>query len=161
MGAPEQNQKIINDFVLNYGCTVISPDYCLSLEAPYPAALFDCYQTLLWMKDNADAFGFNKSQLMVGGESAGGGVTLATSIYARDKGEVAIAYQMPLYPMIDDRMITESSQNNNSPLWNTKSNINGWQLYLGDLYKTESVPAYAAPSRLTDYNFLFTFQCLF
>ncbi|WP_297639823.1 alpha/beta hydrolase fold domain-containing protein, partial [uncultured Clostridium sp.] len=56
---------------------------------------------------------------------------------------------MPLYPMIDDRMITESSKDNNAHIWNSKLNECGWELYLGKLYKGE-VPIYAAPGRETN-----------
>ena len=54
--------------------------------------------------------------------------------------------------MLDDRMITESSRDNDAPVWNTKANENAWKLYLGDLYGTDEVPVYAAPARLTDFH---------
>ena len=160
LGLPEQDEAFIRSFVLQFNCVVIAPDYQLSTKAPYPAALEDCYSALLWMKQNAETYGIRVNQLMVGGDSAGGGLATALTIYARDKKEVSIAYQMPLYPMLDDRMITKSSQNNDAPVWNTKSNEIAWQLYLGPLYKSENIPAYASPSRLTNYKNLppsFTF----
>lgn len=160
LGLPEQDGAFIQSFVSRFGCVVVAPDYQLSTKAPYPAALKDCYSALLWMKQNAETYGIRTNQLMVGGDSAGGGLTAALAIYARDKKEVSIAYQMPLYPMLDDRMCTDSSQDNDAPVWNTKSNEIAWELYLGSLYKTERVPAYASPSRLSDYKNLppaFTF----
>jgi len=75
------------------------------------------------------------------------GSTAAVCLYARDKGEVNIAFQLPLYPMLDDRMITASSQNNDAPVWNTASNEAAWALYLEGV---EDVPAYAAPARAED-----------
>ena len=139
LGVPEQDEAFIRRFVLTYNCVVVSPDYCLSTIAPYPAALEDCYTALMWLKENAALYDICPNQLMVGGDSAGGGLTAALTIYARDKREVAIAFQMPLYPMLDDRMITKSSQNNDAPVWNTKSNENAWKLYLGSLYGTEDI----------------------
>lgn len=136
--------------VKKYGAIVLSPEYRLSKEAPYPAALNDCYAALKYLKENAETLGVNDSQIMVGGESAGGGLTIATCLYARDKGEVQIAYQMPLYPMIDDRE-TESSRDNHDLVWNTKRNHKGWQAYLGDL-RGNKVPSYAAPARANDYS---------
>jgi len=59
---------------------------------------------------------------------------------------------MPLYPMIDDRMIHPSSKNNNAPVWNSKSNESCWKLYLNKLYNTDNIPIYAAPSRATNFN---------
>lgn len=134
--------------VKKYGAVVVCVNYRLSPEAPYPAALEDCHAALCWMKEHATQLGANASRLMVGGESAGGGLTAALCMYERDKGGVNIAYQMPLYPMLDDRD-TESSRNNHAPVWNTKRNHAAWKLYLKDLAE---IPPYAAPARQTDYS---------
>ena len=134
--------------VNKYGAVVVCVNYRLSIEKPYPAALEDCHSALCWMKKHAGELGINDNQIMVGGESAGGGLTAALCMYARDKGNVDIAYQMPLYPMLDDRD-TESSRDNHAPIWNTKRNHAAWKLYLKGL--TE-VPSYAAPARQTDYS---------
>ena len=160
MGSPEQDIWTIREYILENGCTVVAPSYTLATEKPYPAALDDCYQALLWLRNNAEKLNVRDDQLFVAGSSAGGGLTAALCIYARDKKEVSIAYQMPLYPMLDDRMITKSSQNNDGPVWNTASNITAWKLYLGDLYQKTDVPVYAAPARLEDFSGLppaFTF----
>ena len=134
--------------VRKYGAVVITPEYRLAGEAPYPAALEDCYEALLYLKDHARTLGCNPEQIMVGGESAGGGLTAAVCMYARDRGEVNIAFQMPLYPMIDDRD-TDSSRNNHRLPWNTKFNHGSWKKYLRDV--TGEPPVYAAPARQTDY----------
>ena len=134
--------------VKKYGAVVVCVNYRLSFEAPYPAALEDCHSALCWVKEHAAELGINDSQIMVGGESAGGGLTAALCMYARDKRSVNIAYQMPLYPMLDDRD-TESSRDNHAPIWNTKRNHAAWKLYLKGL--TE-IPPYAAPARQTDYS---------
>lgn len=138
------------NLVKKYGAVVIAPSYRLSVEEPYPAALEDCYATLKYLKEHAEELGVNDSQLMVGGESAGGGLTAALCMYARDKGEVNIAFQMPLYPMIDN-LDTESSRDNHAPVWNTKRNHSAWKLYLKGLEETE-IPPYAAAARQTDYT---------
>jgi len=134
--------------VKKYGAVVVCVSYRLSIETPYPAALEDCHAALCWMKDHVGEVGVNDSQIMVGGESAGGGLTAALCMYARDKGSVNIAYQMPLYPMLDDRD-TDSSRDNHAPIWNTKRNHAAWKLYLKGLTK---IPPYAAPARQTDYS---------
>ena len=82
--------------VKKYGTVVVCVNYRLSIEKPYPAAVEDCHSALCWMKEHAAEFGINDSQIMVGGESAGGGLTAALCMHARDKGSVNIAYQMPL-----------------------------------------------------------------
>ena len=134
--------------VKKYGAVVVCVNYRLSLEAPYPAALEDCHSALCWLKNHSQELGINDSQIMVGGESAGGGLTAALCMYARDKGTVNIAYQMPLYPMLDDRD-TDSSRDNHAPVWNTKRNHAAWKLYLKELAE---IPPYAAPARQTDYR---------
>ena len=90
-------------------------------------------------------------QIMVGGESAGGGMAAALCMLARDRGEVSIAYQMPLYPMLDDRD-TPSSADNHAPNWNTKRNRKAWKRYLREAYGTDIVSCYAAPARQEDYR---------
>ena len=135
--------------VKKYGAVVVTPEYRLSGKASYPAALEDCYAALLYLKDHADELGCSRDRLMVGGESAGGGLTAALCLYARDRGEVKISFQMPLYPMLDDRD-TASSRDNHGISWNTKRNHAAWKLYLRDT-KGE-IPAYAAPARETDYS---------
>ena len=82
--------------VRKYGAIVLSPEYRLAREAPYPAALKDCYAALLYLKDHAGEFGIDTGRLMVGGESAGGGLAVAVCLEARRRGEVNIAFQMPL-----------------------------------------------------------------
>lgn len=150
MGTPDVG--FAQQYIEVSDCVVVSPDYRLSVEAPYPAALEDCYTALLWLKENADSLGVREDQIAVTGGSAGGGLTAALTMYARDKGEVNIAFQMPLFPMIDDRNNTESAKDNDAPLWNAVSNETGWTLYLGDLYGTDDIPPYAAPARATDYS---------
>lgn len=133
-------------------CVIVSPAYRRSVQAPYPAALEDCYTALLWLKENAAELGVRDDQIIVTGESAGGGLTAALTLYARDKGEVNIAFQMPLFPMIDDRNNSESAMNNDAPIWNAHTNEIGWKLYLGELWGKSDVPGYAAPARATDYS---------
>jgi len=152
LGFPEQIKNRAKQLIAASNCVVIAPDYRLSPEAPYPAALEDGYTALLWMKNNAEALGIRDNQLMVGGDSAGGGLTAGLSLYARDKGEVAIAFQMPLYPMLDDRMKSESARDNDAPVWNSESNFNAWKLYLGELFGSPDVPPYAAPARAKDFS---------
>lgn len=151
MGNPELFGQAYGRLIHASPCVVVAPDYRLSIEAPYPAALDDCYDTLLWLKLNAEELGIRSNQLMVGGESAGGGLTAALSLYARDRGEVSIAFQMPLYPMLDDRMDKESAEANNAPIWNSDYNRWAWKLYLGNLYEGD-VPEYAAAARARDYS---------
>ena len=137
--------------VVKFGAVLLAPDYRLSRKHPYPAGLQDCYAALLYMRDRAAELGIRSDQLMVGGESAGGGMAAALCMLAHDRGEVNIAFQMPLYPMLDDRD-TPSSRDNHAPVWNTRRNHRAWRRYLREAYGTEEVPCYAAPARRQSFE---------
>ena len=105
---------------------------------------------MVYMKARAGELGINKNQIMVGGESAGGGLCAALCMLARDKGSVNIAFQMPLYPMLNN-FDTESSENNRGKIWNTRRNHFGWKMYLRGRAET-SVSPYAAPAGQTNWK---------
>lgn len=151
-GIPEMDLSYYEKMIGTSNCVIVSPDYTLSTEAPYPAALDDGYAALLWLKEHAESLGVRSDQLFVGGDSAGGGLTIATVLYARDQGEVNVAFQLPMYPMIDDRMNTASMVENDAPVWNERSNRIAWEMYLGDLIDSSDVPVYAAPAREINYH---------
>jgi acetyl esterase/lipase len=140
------------DLVRECGAVVVSPSYRLSFQKPFPAALEDSYLALCWIKEHARELGIHRNQIMVGGESAGGGLAAALCLYARDKGEVNIAFQMPLYPMLDCED-TDSSRSNRNKVWNTRKNHFAWNLYLRSLKgKGEKIPQYASPAREENYS---------
>lgn len=144
---PEECYPYAERFLVNGNVVMVLPDYRKSYEAPYPAALEDAYLTLKWMKKHACELHINPHQLFVGGESAGGGLVAALSAYARDMNEVKIAFQMPLYPMIDDRPSSENKQE--TLAWTTSQKYFHWQLYKRNL---QDVPVYCAPARLKDFR---------
>ena len=150
-GIPEMESDYFKKFLLNTNTILFAPDYSKSHQEPFPKALEQSYSVLKYMKDHASSYGINTDQLFVAGVSAGGGLAAALTLYARDKKEIEIAFQMPLYPMLDDRF-TESNKDNDAPMWNTKSNIIAWKRYLGDKYQTDDVSYYAAPARARDFT---------
>lgn len=135
------------DLVKKYGVTVVSPGYRLAWLHPWPAAAEDCFAVLQFMGEKRKELGI--SSLMVGGESAGGGLTAAVCMMARDQG-IRVVFQMPLYPMLSN-IDTESSRDNHGRVWNTRRNHFGWRLYLRGLAR-EKVSPYAAPIHQTDYH---------
>lgn len=148
---PENSHGEIQGVLNSIDCVVVAPDYRRSLDSPYPAALEDCYDTLLWMRDNSETLGFRSDQIFVMGKSAGGGLAVSLCLLARDLHEVSIAYQFPICPMLDDRMETASMIDNDAPIWNEPQNRFAWDLYLKGL---DQVPIYASPSRCEDYSSL-------
>lgn len=153
MGHPDLDDSLCEQFVLRANCLVGSIDYRLAPEHTYPAAIEDCYSGLQWMAEHADELNIDLSRLAIGGASAGGGLTAALAILARDRGGPDIVFQMPLYPMIDDRNLTPSSHeinNDNFPkAWNREMNQLAWSMYLGSAANDE-VPSYAAAAREKD-----------
>jgi acetyl esterase/lipase len=147
-GVPESEFMVFENMIRKTNCVVVAPDYTLSIEKPFPAALDDSYRTLLWMNENAAMLGINPDWLMVGGVSAGGGLCASLSLLARDRQEVDLKFQMPLYPMLDYRP-TPSSTDNNAPVWDSQCNIKGWDLYLGNKYP---ISKYACPALEYDYS---------
>lgn len=137
------------DLVKKYGAVVVTPEYRLANQAPYPAALEDCYAALAYLHAHADELGVSPELLIVGGESAGGGLTAALCMAVRDFSSIKIAFQMPLYPMIDDQDTASSSRNYRFP-WNTFFNHMAWKKYLANVAGEPS--PYAAPARQTDYS---------
>ena len=136
------------DMVCRFGAVVVSPGYRLAWQAPYPAAVEDCYAVLEYMAAHAEELGVDPNLLMVGGESAGGGLAAALCMMARDRG-IRVAFQMPLYPMLSN-LDTRSSRDNHGRVWNTRKNHIGWRLYLRRAAKS-AVSPYASPARQTDY----------
>ena len=152
-GVPEQDEAQSIRFAKEVGAVVVAVDYRLAPEYPYPAALNDSYAGLVWFAENANELGVDKSRIAVAGASAGGGLCASVALLARDRGGPLIAFQMPLYPMIDDRFITSASQENiDMRVWNNTSNRYAWHVYLGDLAQSNEVTPYMAPARATDLS---------
>jgi len=149
IGVPELALNVIENYIKTRPCVVIAPDYRKSVQHPFPAGFNDCYDTLLWMKENRELL--NTTKFMIAGHSAGGGLTAAVTLKARDTKEVEIAFQMPCYPMIDHLQNTESAKSlNDAPAWNSKTNAKAWELYLRNTI--QHVPIYASPSLNQDYK---------
>lgn len=153
LGSPDGDDGFCEYMVNEIHCVVISIDYRLAPEHPYPAAIEDCYAGLKWTAEHAEALHIDSSRIAIAGASAGGGLTAALSLMARDKGGPEIAFQMPLYPMLDDRNETPSSyeinEENMPAAWNRESNLTAWRMYLGAGVSDEISP-YAAPGRAKD-----------
>lgn len=137
------------ELATDINATIVSVDYRLAPEHPFPAAIDDCYAALKWFSENAPDLGVDSSRIAVFGGSAGGGLTAAVSLLSRDRKGPSIAFQMPNCPMIDDRCNTSSClQITDGRIYNGIGNRIFWDMYLGD--NKEDVSPYAAPARATD-----------
>ncbi|WP_228120202.1 alpha/beta hydrolase [Streptomyces fagopyri] len=133
------------------GCVVVSAEYRLAPENPYPAAVDDRFAGLRWLAGSPHELGIDPDRIALHGSSAGGCLAAATALLARDRGGPAIAHLMLISPMLDDRCPTASHGTNTGfRAWSRGANIQAWQAYLGKVFGTDRVPAYAAPARADD-----------
>jgi acetyl esterase/lipase len=141
------------NWVMELDAVVVSVEYRLAPENPDPAPVDDCYAGLVWTAAHAEELGIDPARLVIGGGSAGGGLAAGVTLKARDLGGPALAGQLLIYPMIDDRNETASShQVDGFGVWDRGSNDTGWDALLGDRRKTDAVSIYAAPARATDLS---------
>jgi len=133
-------------------CIIVSVDYRLAPENPYPAGIEDCYAGLAWTFANAAALGIDATRVGVMGESAGGGLAAALTLLARDRGEYKLAFQHLIYPMLDDRTCITTTPNPVAGefIWTPHNNRFGWSALLGGAPGTGDVSPYAAPARAAD-----------
>jgi len=111
----------------------------------------DCYAGLKWLFAHADELGVDPSRIAIGGASGGGGLAAGLALLARDRAEVRVAFQLLIYPMIDDRNVTPASYAITDPrMWHRESNRLGWKAYLGREGGGADVSPYAAAARATD-----------
>jgi acetyl esterase/lipase len=149
LGTVESENTPAEQICEQVGAVVVSVEYRLAPENPHPAQAEDCYAGLVWMARNAAELGFDPERLAVYGGSAGGGLTIAVALMARDRGFPAIRFQMPIYPMIDDANETPSSYEiTDIGVWDRDGNIEAWGWYLGG----GKADYYAAPSRCEDLS---------
>ena len=133
------------------GIVIVSVDYRLAPEHPFPAPIEDCYAALAWVGAKAAELGIDPARLGVAGESAGGGLAAAVALLARDRGGPALSFQYLGIPELDDRLDTPSMQAYvDTPLWNRPNAIFSWTSYLGAEPGGADVSPYAAPARATD-----------
>ncbi|MCW2620731.1 MAG: Alpha/beta hydrolase fold-3 domain protein [Frankiales bacterium] len=151
MGNRRVGLEILLDWILDVGMVVVSPEYRLAPEHPHPAPVEDCYATLSWTAEHAEELGIDPHQLLVAGGSAGGGLAASVALLARDRGGPALAGQVLMYPMLDDRNTTPSSHELvGEAVWDRISNETGWSALLGDRRGGADVSPYAAAARATD-----------
>ncbi|RJO70084.1 alpha/beta hydrolase [Nocardia panacis] len=148
--------------VLRFGAVGVTVEYRLAPEHPAPAGVEDCYAGLVWLATHAEELGIDPDRIVVTGESAGGGLAAGTALLARDRGGPALAGQLLLCPMLDDRPPTSNTgprvpnisglQYDGLGAWDRHNNHVGWTALLGLRYGTDAVSPYAAPSRMTDLS---------
>ena len=143
IGSAAQDDRLCRRFADRLGVPVVAVDYRLAPKHPYPAALEDCYEAFDWLTRLP---GIDPARVAIGGASAGGGLTAALALLARDRGELAPLFQLMVYPMVDDRSCDRPGvRNRRYRMWNPNTNRLGWTAYLNG-----ADPQVAVPSRHDD-----------
>jgi acetyl esterase/lipase len=149
IGSAEQDDVQVKSIVQQVGCAAISVDYRLAPETTAPGSVEDCYAALTWLHAHANELGVDVNRIAIGGASAGGGMAAALGLLTRDRGEVPLAFQLLIYPMLDDRTVTTKTPNpyTGEFIWTRESNHFGWAALLGQEPGGEGISPYAAPAR--------------
>lgn len=113
------------------GAALVAVNYRLAPETPHPGPLEDCYAALLWAQQHASPDG--SSAVVAVGASAGGGLAAGAALMSLERGDVHLAGQMLLSPMLDHRNDSASMRNLPHPtIWSRRSNGFGWNALLGE-----------------------------
>lgn len=132
IGAAKMDDARCSRYVSQFGVVVVSVEYRLAPEHPFPAPLDDCFAVWIWMQERADRLGIDPHRIAVGGESAGSGLAATLVQRIHDTGGPQPAAQVLIYPMLDDRTAARTELDAiKHPLWNNRANRAGWTAYLG------------------------------
>lgn len=151
IGSARAAHPVCAGLARDLGVVVVNVEYRLAPGTPFPGALEDCYAALRWMAQRATTLGIDPGRIAVMGESAGGCLAAALAQLAHDRGEVELAFQVLVYPMLDDRTVLRRDHDRRGEfLWTPGSNRLAWTSYLGREPLRDRAPAYAAPARRED-----------
>lgn len=141
-------------FAVSAGCQVVSVDYRLAPEHPFPAGIDDCWAALNWAT-TTDSLDIDASRTAVVGASAGGALAAALCQMTRDRGGPAIGFQALFIPVTDDRMETPSMRQKfkgaSVDAFNSRAAKGMWMHYLGADHDAAKTSPYAAPMRASSF----------
>ena len=150
-GSVELYDRSVSQYVQRTGVPFLSVDYRLAPQVRGSTPAQDGHTALVWLVERAQELGVDPRRIAVMGDSAGGGVAAAVAIAARDAG-TALAHQILIYPMLDDRTVEPDPHIASFATWSYDSNYTGWLALLGDDLGTADVSPLAAPGRLEDFS---------
>jgi acetyl esterase/lipase len=153
IGSIAMDELMARALAASFGCAVISVNYRLAPEHPYPAAVEDAFSALEWIARNGPELGLDAERIVVGGASAGGGIAAGLCLLSRDRDGPRPILQWLFYPAIDNSNIAPASATLPDNLVWTRENARiGWQAYLRGHPAGADTPIYAAPARASDLS---------
>jgi acetyl esterase/lipase len=154
LGSAESSVRGLQELCAKLDCVAVSVDYRLAPETTFAGSVEDNYAGLKWLHANAASLGADPSKIAVMGESAGGGHAALLAIAARDRGEVPVAFQCLIYPMLDDRTGTTRKvpAHVGAIGWSAAQNRFGWESFLGVKPGGAKAPKGGVPARVADLS---------
>ena len=148
-GRAEWDHHLAKTLASLLDCCVVSIDYRLAPETPFPGAIDDCYSVLQWVYKNSAQLAIDRNRIAIAGISAGGGLAAALALMARDRGEVELVFQCLLQPMLDDRCGATAQRHPFAGefVWTSSNNRVAWSALLGREAGGENISPYAAAAR--------------
>lgn len=150
-GSAEMSDPNSRAYAVEMNCVVVSVNYRLAPETPFPGPVEDCYAALLWLHGAAEELGVNPDRIMVAGESAGAGLAAALCLLTRDRGTVMPCFQYLAEPMLDHRSAASDHPHTGHFGWTHDHNRFGWDALLGDMDRS-AVPGHASPAMAEDVS---------
>ena len=149
LGSADDDDLWVKRIVTDIGLAAVSVDYRLAPETPFPGAVEDCYAALTWLHAHAPELGIDQGRIAIGGVSAGGGLAAGVGLLARDWGDVPLAFQLLIQPMLDDRTIASANPHpcTGEFMWTPGANRFAWSALLGQEPGSAGVSPYAAAAR--------------
>lgn len=153
LGSIEMDDLMCRQLAKDIGCAIVSVEYRLAPENPFPAPLDDCFAAYQWLSSNAGELGIDRSRIAIGGASAGGGLAAGLALKIRDEAAGKPVLQLLIYPCIDDRNTEQAGDTIPDTLfWSRENALIGWRAYLGKEPGGDGVSPYAAACRATNFS---------
>ena len=152
MSASSAHYQIAKWYAKRANCKVVMPDYRLMPKYRYPVAIEDCYNSYLWVKENADRLDIDKDRIIVTGDSAGGNIAAALVVMLKDRDRSLPKGAMLIYPVLDKRMVTGSMERfTDTPIWDSHCSKMFWDMYLENTDEEEK--RYASISEIDKLDY--------
>ncbi len=152
MSASSAHYQIAKWYAKRANCKVVMPDYRLMPKYRYPVAIEDCYNSYLWVKENADRLDIDKDRIIVTGDSAGGNIAAALVVMLKDRDRSLPRGAMLIYPVLDKRMETGSMERfTDTPIWDSRCSKMFWDMYLENTDEEEK--RYASISEIDKLDY--------